>query len=515
KGPSEIGLDTYSSSNHWDTSPAGVNIWDGQWHQLAVTYDQAADQVVAYADGNPLPAETPSTTLNLGAGSILVGNWVDHDLNKPLLGNEDEAAVYGSALSASRIAAHFQSAAGSPPAPSPTPTPPGGKHATGLSVSCTYSVATSADTCTALVGDASTDATAGQPTGTVSFASPRGLFTLGTTCNLASSPTSPSVASCSVNYLPPDMYLPTITATYNGDGQHASSSGHTQYRGANAASTYESVPTPAPNAFSKQITVSTPVSADGSSATACVLSAVPGADAAGGTERQSAALSVAELQALTRQVDQAVANVNVAVSESLQRSTGGLLQRIFNGLPADSQQRADVLRMPFFGDIGGDIGKLMRDGLPPVQPIIQQIGNLFVGDVVDSIPADPQARAEDLSQNAVRNLLDDIARIENAESARCSATSASQRAVGAVAAKRKSRRSPLARTTRKGIKAGRLKLTLHLSKRRLAKLTAHRKSARLAVVINLTMPSDLMPKGYPRAVVELVTLHRGKRHKQH
>ena len=513
-GPSELGLDEYEATNHWDTSTAGVDIWDGSWHLLAVTYDQSTDQVTGYVDGKSLGPEAPAApAFNLGASPIRVGYWVDPagqgPVNYPLIGDQDESAIYGTALSATRIAAHFQSASSS----SSPPPPPGDKRATATAVSCTYSVATSADTCTALVGDASTNAMHIAPTGSVAFASPRGLFTLGSSCNLTSSPTTPSISSCSVNYLPPDMYLPTITATYGGDAQHAASSGHTQYRGTNGASTYESVFSPDPGAFSNKVTVTVPVPADDSTAIACALSALSGASGSVSAVGLGGVLTTPELQALAAKLDAVVAETNFALSAGLQQKADGFVGQILHGLTTDAGQRAGIIRLPFFKDVGDDLGKIMGDGLAKLQPDMSVLTNLFVEDVVDSIPTDPQARAQDLSSSSVAKLLDDIAGIEKAEDARCSTTG--HRALGAAAARRPARRVSLARLTRTHVKAGTLKLPLRLSKRRLAKLAGHRKSVRLAIVVNLTMPSALLPHGYPRSVVELVTLHRGKpRHKK-
>lgn len=511
KGASEIGLDTYSSSNHWDTSPVGVDIWDGRWHHLAVTYDQSANQVAAYADGKALPSETPSTTLNLGAGPIRLGGWVDQDLNKPLSGSEDEAAVYPTALSADRIAAHYQAAAAPGPGPGPTP---GGKRATGLLVSCSYSYATSADTCTALVGDASANATKIAPTGSVTFASPHGLFTLGSTCSLSTSATTPSIAGCSVDYLPPDEYLPTITATYNGDAQHGPSTGHTQYRGASGASTYETVASPDPGAVPRTIGVSVPVAVAGTAVDVCAISAVSGAYAAANERIPiGKVLSVPELQGLTKQLDDVVGKVLLASSATLQRSGESLMKAVLEGFSPDPEERAGILRLPFMNGFSEDLGKLMEEGLAPLQPSLQELSNLFVGDVMDSIPTDPQKRADDLSQAATQRLLDDVGQILKAQEGRCSAPAASQRTVGHAKPRRRVWGKPLGRVIRHHVQAGRLELKLHLDRRRMARLAKHRNSVRVAVIVNLRMPSATLRKGYPRSVVELVRLRRGRRHK--
>ena len=90
-------------------------------------------------------------------------------------------------------------------------------------------VLTSTDTCTATVGDGAGPAST-TPTGSVSFASPRGVFLYGHVCSLSA--TSGSVSSCSVQYLPQDMYLPSLSAAYGGDATHSASTGRTRYLGA-------------------------------------------------------------------------------------------------------------------------------------------------------------------------------------------------------------------------------------------------------------------------------------------
>jgi hypothetical protein len=117
--PSTIGLDEYSASNCWNTATDAVNLYDGSWHYLAVTYDASTYEVTGYVDGRSLGAQPADATLDLAAENyIRVGTWVDTAVNQPLIGNADEIAAYPTALSTAQIAAHYAtavSAGGRPP----------------------------------------------------------------------------------------------------------------------------------------------------------------------------------------------------------------------------------------------------------------------------------------------------------------------------------------------------------------------------------------------------------------
>jgi hypothetical protein len=104
-------------------------------------------------------------------------------------------------------------------------------HPTVTQVICNLVIATASDTCTATVADAAATE-ASNPTGTVAFTSASGgVFSAGNTCSLVSTPLSPNVSSCSVQFLPPSApsTLPAITAAYSGDALRAASSGSTHY----------------------------------------------------------------------------------------------------------------------------------------------------------------------------------------------------------------------------------------------------------------------------------------------
>lgn len=110
---STLGLDEYAGSNVWDTTTAGVNIYDGAWHYLVITYNATTDTVTGYADAHDLGAQTPNTNskqFNLQPSPVRVGNWIDTVVNQPFNGGLDEVAVYPTALSSKRVLAHYKAA---------------------------------------------------------------------------------------------------------------------------------------------------------------------------------------------------------------------------------------------------------------------------------------------------------------------------------------------------------------------------------------------------------------------
>lgn len=105
------------------------------------------------------------------------------------------------------------------------------RHPTSTQVICNLVIATASDTCTATVGDAAVSGST-NPSGTVTFTSANGgVFSAGNTCALVSTPLSPNVSSCAVQFLPPSApsTLPAITAAYAGDESHIGSSAQTHY----------------------------------------------------------------------------------------------------------------------------------------------------------------------------------------------------------------------------------------------------------------------------------------------
>ena len=139
-------------------------------------------------------------------------------------------------------------------------------------------------------------------------------------------------------------------------------------------------------------------------------------------------------------------------------------------------------------------------------------GNLFVQTVMDSLPEEPAERASYMSKPSIKELMDHIGKLEAAEHAACSRAAANlPRVVAAKARQRTTRNTVLGSFKRKKFAAGATTIKLPLDRKLVAKLTKHKNSIRIAVRVKLTMPSTVIPGGYPRAVVETVTLRRGKK----
>ena len=118
-----VGVGNAGALPIWNTEAVGVNLWDGNWHYLAITFDAKTDMATGFVDGHDLGALKPITSIDLTSSAIRVGYWVDDLLNPNVVGDEDEVAVYPTALSASRIAAHYL-ASGAKISPTSTTTMP-------------------------------------------------------------------------------------------------------------------------------------------------------------------------------------------------------------------------------------------------------------------------------------------------------------------------------------------------------------------------------------------------------
>ncbi len=118
-GPSSgFGIDEFGADYVWDPGslPSPINLWDGKWHYLVISYGHATNQLAAYIDGHNLgqPNRDPygNPTFNIAAARIALGQWIN-TFHQPLVGDLDEVAVYRRALSASRVHAHWAAARGS------------------------------------------------------------------------------------------------------------------------------------------------------------------------------------------------------------------------------------------------------------------------------------------------------------------------------------------------------------------------------------------------------------------
>jgi RHS repeat-associated protein len=78
--------------------------WDGNWHQVAVTYDTSTGNAAGYLDGAQLGVQAVTPALNTTATDAVLG--ADANAN-PFTGNLDELSIFGSALTPARILAHY------------------------------------------------------------------------------------------------------------------------------------------------------------------------------------------------------------------------------------------------------------------------------------------------------------------------------------------------------------------------------------------------------------------------
>jgi hypothetical protein len=106
----DLAADCYNDAKTVSAAPAGLHLRDGRWHFLAVAYTSADRTLHFYADGRALGAAALAAPLELGAGQLRVGWWVDTFLNQPFRGALDEVAVYPAALGAGQIRAQFAAA---------------------------------------------------------------------------------------------------------------------------------------------------------------------------------------------------------------------------------------------------------------------------------------------------------------------------------------------------------------------------------------------------------------------
>lgn len=98
-------------------------LFNGQWHHLAFTYDEATSRLKIYFDGVEVP--TPGTSGNLGLGKLnlksssnfVIGGWNKHaDIAGPtdswisgFTGKMDQFRLYGKALTGSEVLALYNS----------------------------------------------------------------------------------------------------------------------------------------------------------------------------------------------------------------------------------------------------------------------------------------------------------------------------------------------------------------------------------------------------------------------
>jgi hypothetical protein len=474
---SSIGLDTYEGINQWDTAPAGVNLWDGKWHYLAVTYSAASNVATAYVDGQSLGTRTP-VALDITAAPILLGHWVDTEINQPLIGSADDIAVYPTALSAARILAHYQAAAMST-------TPEG----SATQLICNYEVASSQDICTATVGDLATPPTA--PTGTVKFTTASGGgFPFGFTCTLAANPASGATTSCSVPFVPADFptVFPHLTATYSGDAKHSPSSGSTFLGGLGEPDEATPPPTTAKEEGTGTVGVSIDVPASEASVTACALHAGASASSAG-----LIGSITATLQAAT-----------TSLATDASRTEGTVTPPLAGALNKDLQ------------DVAGDLGEIQAQTGPSTPTLsIPALETVLKAMAEHSVSAPVEAEID----AALKLLLIDEEEtkkvIQNLHAECSGGPGATASSVTATAAKKHAKRGrPLAVVTRRKVRAGLLHLKLHISLTTLKRLAKGKKRVTLLVPVTIMLPSHRFSRGFPVLSVQRVTLSLAKHGKK-
>lgn len=477
---SSIGLDTYESTNQWDTAPAGVNLWDGRWHYVAVTYSAAAGVATAYADGQSLGTRNP-VALSITAGPIMLGHWVDTVINKLLIGSADDIAVYPTALPAGRILAHFQAGSAS-----------AGSNGSATQLICNYEIATSQDICTATVGDTASPPVA--PSGTVNFTSANGgSFPYGATCTLAGSPSSGAITSCSVPYIPfnfPTVF-PRLTATYSGDAKHGPSSGSTFLGGLGKANEAKGPPPIAKEEGHGQIGVTVDVPASDAAVTACVLSGGATASAAG----------------LLDSISSVMKSVNVPFSIDVARTAGTITPALGSALNADLQNISGAI-----GQLQQQLQTIQGPLTPPLS--LPQLEGITKGLIQGQNDAQLQSELEDVLKQIQIDGVQTHKLIQNMQSMCTPAPGATSSSVAVTAAKKHGKRGrAIAVARRRHVHAGRLHLRLRITAATLKKLAKGKKHVTLLVPVNMVLPSKRFNQGFPLLSVQHVTLNLS-RHKK-
>ncbi|MEO6537639.1 MAG: LamG domain-containing protein [Ferruginibacter sp.] len=117
----------FALQDHWVEYIDNFNkpLFDGNWHHLAFTYDEASSTVKVYFDGAevPTPASAAGNFAGLGklnlknASNLVVGGWNKHaGLSGPkdswisaFTGKMDQFRLYGKVLTASEVSALYNS----------------------------------------------------------------------------------------------------------------------------------------------------------------------------------------------------------------------------------------------------------------------------------------------------------------------------------------------------------------------------------------------------------------------
>ncbi|MEK6277143.1 MAG: LamG-like jellyroll fold domain-containing protein [Actinomycetota bacterium] len=108
-------------------APSGA-IQTGQAYHVVGTYDGTTQRL--YINGSQVTSKSLSGAIGSNSNALSIASW--NGSKEFLKGTVDEVAVYTSALSASRVSAHYQAGSGGPP-PDPTVADPSNLTATAVS----------------------------------------------------------------------------------------------------------------------------------------------------------------------------------------------------------------------------------------------------------------------------------------------------------------------------------------------------------------------------------------------
>lgn len=459
-----------------EAAPPGYDI-RGAWQGVAAS--SAFSGTVTFDANNCATGEFSGSAASGGttfpAGGRVDGTSVSLTIGPFSKEPGDSASGTGSFVDANRITGKFRDNEGFKDTPGDfqlvrqSGPPDDGlcllKRPTVVRVSCDYNVATSIDTCTATVGDASAAPTT--PSGSVRFTAAAGVFSPGDTCTLESSPVAPATASCDVQYRAPSgpRTYPEVTATYSGDAAHAENSGKTQYLALSGPLPFGS---PAPGTLELEVNVP----ADGTKVEACAL---------------VAASAVASGSAVLRQFGPSLTKVLADVNR--------IITRLRATTPAGSvKTTAEAQAL-----VDRAAGEIQR-------------ANAEVERLRGSSNADDLARAAELQRDLAK-LFEALANIQKAYHDQCMAPIRNLRSVlpGAVAAKTRSKAVRLGYAPARSARRGALKLKLRVSKAALRKAARGRSRVTVYIRVNQVLPSRVLKRGWPRATVRKVVLTRDGR----
>ena len=115
--PSDVGLYTNGGANNYGANSSANTTADGLWHYIVGTYDGST--LSLYVDGLLVASAAATGAVYYGDQEAAIGRDADacDGVVPSFQGNIAQVAVYGHALTATQIAAHFAAAAGGITAP--------------------------------------------------------------------------------------------------------------------------------------------------------------------------------------------------------------------------------------------------------------------------------------------------------------------------------------------------------------------------------------------------------------